>query len=57
MLEYIDNIIVPYESRKKQELGLPDNHHGLIIYDEFQGQMLLQNEHHFDIILVPPQLH
>ena len=59
MLEYIDNIIVPYASKKKQELGLPDNHHGLIIYDEFRGQITLDvvsklRQHHFDIVLVPP---
>ena len=39
MLEYINKIIVPYGSRKKKELGLPDNHHALTIYDEFSGQI------------------
>ena len=59
MLEYIDKIIVPYASRKKKELGLPDDHHALMIYDEFRGQITVDvvaklQQHHFEIVLVPP---
>ena len=39
MLAYIDKIIVPYALRMKKELGVPDNHHALMIYDEFRGQI------------------
>ena len=59
MLEYIDKVIVPYASRKNKELGLPDDHHALMIYDEFRGQITVDvfaklRQHHFEIVLVPP---
>ena len=59
MLEYIDKIIVPYVEDKKKELGLPEDHHALVIYDEFRGQitedvMAELRQHHFDVVLVPP---
>ena len=58
-MEYIDKIIVPYALRMKKELGLPDNHHALMTYDEFRGQITADvvaklRQHHFDIVLVPP---
>ena len=54
MLQYIEKIVIPYISKKKEELWLPPDHPSLAIFDVFQGQctesvcsLLQQNNIHF----------
>ena len=39
MKEYILKIIVPYFVEKRVELKLGSNHQGLVIFDQFKGQL------------------
>ena len=41
-LKIIDEIIVPYLTKKKNELHLPQDHPSLLIMDSFRGQMTEQ---------------
>ena len=36
--DYITKILVPYVSKKWQELKLKPDHHALVIYDKFKAQ-------------------
>lgn len=54
MLQYIEKIVIPYTSKKKEELRLPPDHPSLAIFDVFRGQctesvcsLLQQNNIHF----------
>ena len=38
MKDYITKILVPYVSKKWQELKLKLDHHALVIYDKFKAQ-------------------
>ncbi len=37
MLEYVDNVLVPYVSTTRQKLGLADDHPALAIFDVFMS--------------------
>ena len=38
MIQYIEEILIPYLCRRRQELKLPANHPALAIFDVFKGQ-------------------
>ena len=42
MLCYVQKILLPYISKKKEELRLQDNQHALVIYDQFKGQVTVR---------------
>ena len=37
-IELLQEIIFPYLKKKKEELGLPEDQHALLIYDVFKGK-------------------
>ena len=56
--EYIESIILPYISKKKEELKLPDEQSALLIFDNFKAQctssiLTLFDSHNIDVALVP----
>ena len=58
MKEYVESVILPYISKKKEELKLPDGQSALLIFDNFKGQctssiLTLLDSHNVDIALVP----
>ena len=57
-LQYITNVLLPYVTQKKSELGLPSDHRSLLIFDRFKGQctdavLKKLEENHIDVLLVP----
>ena len=58
MKDYIVNIVVPYVTKKREDLRLPCDHHALVIYDKFKGQctpaiLQLLEENNIDVVFVP----
>ena len=58
MKDYIVNILVPYVTKKREDLRLPCDHHALVIYDKFKGQctpaiLQLLEENNVDVVFVP----
>jgi len=58
MIEYIKSVIVPYMDDARKRLGLSPMHTGLVILDDFKGQITqkvlnLLEEYHLMHILVP----
>ena len=56
--EYIFKIIVPYFVKKREQLKLSNDHRGLVIFDQFRGQITsdvlnLFEENHISIVLIP----
>uniref|UniRef100_A0A1X7V4F1 DDE-1 domain-containing protein n=1 Tax=Amphimedon queenslandica TaxID=400682 RepID=A0A1X7V4F1_AMPQE len=56
---YIEKILVPYITRKREELKLNADHRALVIYDVFRGQwtqaiLKLLHTNNFDVVFVPP---
>ena len=56
--EHIERVILPYISKKKKELKLPDEQSALLIFDNFKAQctssvLTLLDSHNIDIALVP----
>lgn len=59
MIDYIKKIIIPYVQAKRKDLGLPENHAALVIFDEFNGQttdkvLHLLEENDIFYVIVPP---
>lgn len=57
--DYIEQIIIPYVLKKKNDLGLPITHPALVIFDEFNGQttdniLKLLTDNHIYYVIVPP---
>jgi len=57
-LQYITNVLLPYVTQKKSELGLSSDHRSLVIFDRFKGQcteavLKMLEENHIDVLLVP----
>ena len=58
MLEYIDNIIVPFVDRVRKHSKLGKEQAALAIYDHFRGQLTAQvtdllEKHNIQVVLVP----
>ena len=58
MLEYIDNIIVPFVDRVRKHLKLGKDQAALAIFDHFRGQLTAQvtdllEKHNIQAVLVP----
>ena len=58
MKEYIEAVIVPYISRQKADLKLPDNQGSLLIFDNFKAQitssiLTLLDSHYVNVVLIP----
>ena len=58
MLEYIDAILVPYMTKKKQELNLSPDTPGLCIFDEFASHRCVEfkqklDENNIKYVFVP----
>ena len=56
--EYIESVILPYISKKKEELKLPDEQSTLLIFDNFKAQctssiLTLLDSHNINVALVP----
>jgi len=56
---YIEKIILPYLSKKRNELKLPDNHRALMIFDNFKAQctetiLRLLDDNYISVQLIPP---
>ena len=59
MKHYIDNIILPYIRKKRDDLKLPHDYPALTFFDNFKGQCtppLLQilDDNHINVLLIPP---
>ena len=57
--DYIEKILVPYITRKREELKLMADHRALVIYDVFRGQctqaiLELLDTNNIDVVFVPP---
>ena len=57
-LQYIHNVLLPYVTKKKSELGLSSDHCSLVIFDRFKGQctevvLKTLKENNIDVLLVP----
>ena len=57
-LQYVYNILLPYVTQKRSELGLPSDHHSLVMFDRFKGQcteVILKTleDNKIDVLLVP----
>ena len=58
MIKYIDKIIVPFVDRKREELGLEDDHAALAVFDHFKGQLTDKireclERNHIHSVLIP----
>ena len=58
MLTYIQEIIVPYVKRKREQLELDDDHPALVIFDMFKGQctedvLKILEDNNIERVLVP----
>ena len=58
MKDYTVKILVPYITKKREELKLPCDHRALVIYDKFKGQctpaiLELLKQNNTDIVFVP----
>ena len=56
--EYIENIILPYVSKKREEHGQP-NQTALVIFDEFKGQVTddvfsMLDSNSIQVVKIPP---
>ena len=59
MQEYVDEIILSYIKKKREELKLAPNHPALLLFDNFKAQCtekLLRHidTHHVYVVLIPP---
>ena len=59
MLQYIENVIVPFVTRVRDDLGCNKEQAALAIFDHFKGQltdkvMQLLEKHNIQSVLVPP---
>ena len=57
-LQYVHNILLPYVTQKRAELGLSSNHRSLVIFDRFKGQctevvLKTLEDNNIDVLLVP----
>lgn len=57
MKSYLRKVIIPYVNKKREELKLPQNHPGLVLFDNFKAQctdnllsMLTENNIHYTFI-------
>ena len=58
MPRYLEKIIVPFISKKREELKHPPDHPALAIFDVFRGQrterfLSTLKEHHIEVVFVP----
>ena len=58
MLCYLEKIIVPFITKKREELNLARDHTALAIFDVFRGQrterfLSALKEQHIDVVFVP----
>ena len=58
MKEYVETVIVPYISRQKADLKLPDDQGSLLIFDNFKAQitssiLTLLDSHYINVVLIP----
>ena len=56
---YIEEIILPYLSKKRRELKLSENYPALMIFDNFKAQctgavLKLLDENYISVVMVPP---
>ena len=57
-LQYVHNILLPYVTQKRSELGLSSDHCSLVIFDRFKGQctevvLNTLKDNNIDVLLVP----
>ena len=58
MKEYVEAVILPYISRQKADLKLPDEQGSLLIFDNFKTQitssiLTLLDSHYISVVLIP----
>ena len=58
MKTYLTDVLLPYVTKKRNELKLPENHRALVIFDQFKGQVTasifcLLEENNISFVLVP----
>lgn len=58
MKEYVEAVILPYISRQKADLKLPDDQGSLLIFDNFKAQitssiLTLLDSHYVNVVLIP----
>ena len=58
MKTYLTDVLLPYVTKKRNELKLPENHRALVIFDHFKGQVTasifcLLEENNISFVLVP----
>ena len=56
-LQYVHNILLPYVTQKRAELGLSSDHCSLVIFDQFKGQctevvLKALEDNNIDVLLV-----
>ena len=59
MIRYIENVIVPFVTRVRNDLGVGQEQAALAIFDSFRGQItekvfILLNKHNMQSVVVPP---
>jgi len=57
-LQYVHNVLLPYVTQKRSELGLSSDHRSLVIFDRFKGQctevvLKTLEDNNIDVLLVP----
>ena len=58
MKEYVEAVILPYISRQKADLNLPDDQGSLVIFDNFKTQitssiLTLLDSYYINVVLIP----
>ena len=58
MLEYVEDVIVPYVKRVQNDLGVDDSQAALALFDHFRGQLTsavtdILEKHNIQSVLVP----
>ena len=59
MIHYIENVIVPFVTRVRNDLGVGQEQAALAIFDSFRGQItekvfILLNKYNIQSVVVPP---
>ena len=57
-MQYVHNILLPYVTQKRAELGLSSDHRSLVIFDRFKGQctkvvLKTLEDNNINVLLVP----
>ena len=56
-MQYINNVLLPYITKERSELGLSSDHRSLVIFDWFKGQCtrlkLALEDNNIGVLLMP----